>query len=81
MTTSPAIHLYRIAQEAVNNAIKHGMARKITISFHTDNNGTTLTIRNDGIGFRKVTLEGMGMSIMRYRANMIGATTRNPQRW
>ncbi len=69
-----AIHLYRIAQEAVNNAIKHGMARKITISFHTDNNGTTLTIRNDGIGFRKVTLEGMGMSIMRYRANMIGAT-------
>jgi signal transduction histidine kinase len=50
-----AIHLYRIAQEAVNNAIKHGMARNITISFHTDNNETALTIRNDGRGFRKVT--------------------------
>lgn len=69
-----AIHLYRIAQEAVNNAIKHGMARSITISFHAENNAIALTIRNDGKGFRKVTREGMGMSIMRYRANMIGAT-------
>lgn len=69
-----AIHLYRIAQEAVNNAIKHGMAKNITISFHTDNNWTVLTIRNDGIGFKKISREGMGMSIMRYRANIIGAS-------
>jgi signal transduction histidine kinase len=69
-----AMHLYRIAQEAVNNAIKHSLARNITISFRNDKNQTVLTIRNDGIGFKKTFCEGMGMKIMRYRANSIHAS-------
>jgi signal transduction histidine kinase len=71
-----AIHLYRIAQEAVNNAIKHGKARNIVVSFRGDNGATVLTVRNDGLGFRKTSQDsmGMGMSIMRHRANMIGAS-------
>ena len=71
-----AIHLYRIAQEAVNNAIKHGRAQNIMISLNTENRTTALTIRNDGLVFRRTDPlhKGMGLSIMRYRANMIGAS-------
>lgn len=74
--TINAIHLYRIVQEAVNNAIKHGRAKDIVISFATDNGITSLTIRDNGVGFRKVhkDMKGMGISTMKYRANMIGAT-------
>lgn len=70
-----AIHLYRIAQEAVNNAIKHGKANNIGITLTNDNEATVLMIKNDGIGFRRMlkNVSGMGMSIMRHRANMIGA--------
>jgi len=71
-----AIHLYRIAQEAVNNAIKHGKAKNIDITFTNDNETTVLMIKNDGAGFRRILKNagGMGMSIMRHRANMIGAS-------
>jgi len=71
-----AIHLYRIAQEAVNNAIKHGKANNIDITFTNENGTTVLMIKDDGAGFRKKlkTNGGMGMSIMKHRANMIGAS-------
>jgi signal transduction histidine kinase len=71
-----AIHLYRIAQEAVNNAIKHGQAKNIVIGLNTDNETWVLTIRNDGIAFRKrdPLQKGMGLSIMKHRASMIGAS-------
>lgn len=74
--TIHAIHLYRIAQEAVNNAIKHGRATDIAIGFDTENGITSLTIRDNGLGFRKAhsDMKGMGISTMKYRANMIGAT-------
>jgi signal transduction histidine kinase len=74
--TINAIHLYRIAQEAVNNAIKHGSASDIVIGFSTDNGTTSLTIRDNGVGFRKARrdMKGMGISTMKYRANMVGAT-------
>ena len=70
-----AIHLYRIAQEAVNNAIKHAKAKHIQITFSDDRGATVLAIRNDGLSFRKPgrTKPGMGMSIMKHRAGMIGA--------
>ncbi len=71
-----AIHLYRIAQEAVNNAVKHGRAKSITISLNTQNNQVELIVQDDGCGFPANTVKssGMGLRVMNYRAAMIGAT-------
>ncbi|MGV3772958.1 MAG: PAS domain-containing protein [Verrucomicrobiales bacterium] len=71
-----AVHLYRIAQEAVNNAIKHGKATAITISLMPQNNQAVLTITDNGCGLPKGAnkANGMGLRVMNYRANMIGAT-------
>jgi signal transduction histidine kinase len=71
-----AVHIYRIIQEAVNNAVKHGKATKIAVKFTEDKGITLLTIKNDGHGTRNVVKEniGMGISIMKHRANMIGAS-------
>lgn len=71
-----ANHLYRIAQEAVNNAVKHGKPAHITIQLAALGGRIQLTIRDDGIGFRTQPVSkelGLGLQIMRYRANMIGA--------
>jgi PAS domain S-box-containing protein len=70
-----AMHLYRIVQEAVNNAIKHGKAQQITITLSAWQGGMTLTVHDDGIGFPiDVTARrGMGLRIMHHRARMIGA--------
>jgi PAS domain S-box-containing protein len=69
-------HLYRIAQEAVNNAIKHGQAKNIIISLFPSNGHGTLRIENDGSGLPEPSTNGsgMGMQIMNYRARMIGGS-------
>ncbi|MHC4067942.1 MAG: PAS domain S-box protein, partial [Planctomycetota bacterium] len=72
-----ATHLYRIAQEAVNNATKHAQAQRIEITIAADDERrVTLTVRDDGVGlpddFDRT--DGMGLRIMNYRARMIGAT-------
>ena len=69
-------HLYHIAQEAVNNAIKHGGAKHIVIRLAASNDSGTLTICDDGAGFPATPPKdsGMGLHIMAYRANMIGGT-------
>lgn len=69
-------HLYRIAQEAVNNAIKHGRARNIVISLVAGDEYATLTIENDGASLPAASARGsgMGMQIMNYRARMIGGS-------
>ncbi|HON86274.1 MAG TPA: histidine kinase [Syntrophorhabdaceae bacterium] len=71
-----ATHLYRIVQEAVNNAIRHGDATKIIISLTKEKDKAILMIKNNGRPFRRVAKDsqGMGISIMRYRAGMIGAS-------
>jgi PAS domain S-box-containing protein len=70
-----ANHLYRIAQEAVNNAIKHGDGKKLMITLSADGGGVALSIRDDGRGLPDVrNSSGMGLHIMNYRAKMIGAT-------
>jgi PAS domain S-box-containing protein len=73
---SAATHLYHIAQEAVNNAIKHGNAHEVLIALSRDDDAGALTIEDDGVGFPAVaaTGSGMGLHIMRYRASMIGGT-------
>ena len=70
-----ATNVYRIAQEAVANAIKHGRARAILIRLAAHNGRTTLQVRDDGRGFRvKSRQSGMGLHTMRYRASMIGGS-------
>ena len=69
-----AVHLYRIAQEAINNATKHGKARKISLSLNAVDGLTTLRIADDGLGISKTAPDdgGMGLSIMNYRARLSG---------
>src|SRR5271154_365630 len=69
-----ATHLYHIAQEAVNNAIKHGHAQKILIRLTAEPGQGTLTIRDDGNGIAETLsgAQGMGLHIMNYRAGMVG---------
>lgn len=72
-----AAHLYRIAQEAVHNAVKHAQAKNITIRLK-DDGGVTLTVEDDGVGIapEKKYEPGMGLRIMQYRAHLInGALT------
>ncbi len=71
-----ATHLYRITQEAVNNALKHGNAKAITISLSSDNDNVALCIEDDGMGLNDSvpSNSGMGLRLMRYRARMIGAS-------
>ncbi len=68
-----AENLYRIAQEAITNAVKHGRPRRIAISAHFGVTKTVVTIANDGrrVEPSKIT-HGMGLQIMRYRANTLG---------
>jgi two-component system sensor kinase FixL len=72
--TSTAVHLYRIAQEAINNAIKHGEADHIWVALNSGDQKIELTIKDDGNGFdvTQEKLEGMGLRIMNYRAQMVG---------
>lgn len=68
-----ATHLYRIAQEAVSNAIKHGKAKTIVIKLETSDRGKILKVIDDGAGFRLPhdDAKGMGLRIMEYRARLV----------
>jgi PAS domain S-box len=67
--------LYRIAQEAVRNAIEHGAAREVLIQLTFGNHDMVLTVQDDGEGFNtKPNGHGMGLRIMRYRAQCIGGS-------
>ncbi len=68
-----ALHLYRITQEAINNAIRHGKARNIVISLDAAGQLITLRVSDDGMGIsQSVSTNGMGLAIMRYRARSTG---------
>jgi signal transduction histidine kinase len=69
------LHLYRIAQEAISNAFKHGKATEVQLDLRRDRNRMTLTIRDNGSGMPSVESrqkQGIGLHIMRYRAGAIG---------
>jgi PAS domain S-box-containing protein len=70
-----ALHLYRIAQEAVSNAIRHGKATHVRIDFVLKKRKHTLWIRDNGVGFpgEEHCKRGTGIRSMRYRAQIIGA--------
>lgn len=72
---SVSVHLYRIAQEGISNAIKHGCARNIRVELSEPPGETHLVIEDDGIGICNPSRKGsgMGLHIMNYRARAIGA--------
>lgn len=73
-----ATHLFRIAQEALNNAIKHANARNITMALGAHAKTITLEIRDDGVGIDKPSVgdRGMGLNILQYRAHCLGGSVR-----
>lgn len=70
-----ATHLFRIAQEALNNAMRHGQATEATISLRANDGTVSLSVADNGVGFPRQLPErrGLGLSIMQFRARMIGA--------
>src|SRR6056297_254500 len=69
-----ALHLYRIIQEAINNAVKHGKANSIDIQILEHDHHISIEIQDDGVGFsdQPSDQEGKGIQIMEYRARMMG---------
>ena len=69
-----AMHLFRIAQEAAQNALKHAQATRIEFDLRRAPEGLLLTVRDDGRGMDPDAEhgDGMGLKIMRYRANILG---------
>ena len=70
-----ALHLYRMVQEAVNNAVKHSHAQSICIRICEEEKKVHVSVEDDGIGFdpSENGHEGMGIYIMKYRADITGA--------
>ncbi len=68
-----ALHLYRVAQEAVKNAIKHSAAKNIIVTLDHNKENVCVRVEDDGCGFSPRRLsKGLGLHIMRYRANVLG---------
>jgi PAS domain S-box-containing protein len=69
-----AMHLFRIAQEAAQNALKHAQATRIELDLRREPEGLLLTVRDDGRGMDPdgEHVDSMGLKIMRYRANILG---------
>ena len=67
-------HLYRIAQEAISNAVKHGQATHVAIHVTCDDGALCLTITDDGVGFpvHRSHGKGLGLAIMEGRARLLG---------
>lgn len=72
-----AMHLYRITQEAINNAIRHGEAKSVSVSLVTNGSTCKVVIEDDGSGFdpnAEHKAPGVGLRLMNYRAAIIGGT-------
>jgi len=71
-----ATHLYRIAQEAVNNALKHGRATKVDLTLTEQAGGLELSVKNNGrdLPAAQPGNRGIGLNVMRYRAELIGGS-------
>ena len=78
MSPEVANHLYRIAQEAVRNAVRHGQARTIRLHLTSARAKVSLAIADDGVGMSAEAIDapGMGLKIMQYRARILGGEVR-----
>jgi two-component system, LuxR family, sensor kinase FixL len=70
-----ATHFYRLAQEAVSNSVRHGRATRVSLRLSRRSGSVALTIRDNGRGLRAKPSGklGLGLSLMNYRARMMGA--------
>jgi len=70
------IYLYRIAQEAINNAIKHGKAKRIQICLNASADSIILGVEDNGSGLpaKVPARKGFGLRIMEYRASSLGGS-------
>ncbi|MEO5755029.1 MAG: sensor histidine kinase [Chthoniobacterales bacterium] len=76
-----ALHLYRITEEAVGNAVKHSGAKNISVELDICGGRTVLVIQDDGKGFKQdLSSDGMGLRNIQYRASAIGANLTIGQR-
>lgn len=67
-------HLYRIAQEAVNNARKYAEASQVAVRLREEDDAVVLEVEDDGTGFDpSASSEGLGLRSMRHRAELLGA--------
>lgn len=67
------LHLYRIAQEALGNALRHARASHIRVLLQADEAMLCLSVSDDGVGLSATRSKGVGLSILGYRARSIGA--------
>jgi len=74
LDSQTALSLYRIVQEAIHNAIRHGEASQIEIGFERRTDHLVLRVHDDGVGFEvgQANASGMGLRVMQYRARSIG---------
>jgi DNA-binding LacI/PurR family transcriptional regulator/signal transduction histidine kinase len=73
-----ALHLYRIIQEALNNAVAHSRASHIQVSLKSDRESVEVMVADNGIGFnpQSVQTKGLGLRILKYRSSVIGGELR-----
>src|SRR5436853_772389 len=76
LSPSVAGHFFKIAQEALTNAIKHGKARQLSVRLEHQRERVVLSVRNDGVPFPTESFQKhrMGLRIMKYRAHVCGAS-------
>ena len=75
LDTTRSLQVYRIAQEAVHNSIKHGQAEGISVRLERQESMMSLQVEDDGIGLpAKRKLTGMGLTIMKHRAAALGGS-------
>jgi PAS domain S-box-containing protein len=79
LTDEAAVHVFRIAQEALSNAVKHAGANTVLVRLHSLPGLLQLEVTDDGQGIALAppitgnTAAGLGLQLMRYRAQMVGA--------
>ena len=69
LSPTQGIYIFRIMQEAINNAVKHAQSTQISVRLTEDGHFLSLSVRDNGIGFnREIALPGDGLKNMRYRS-------------
>ena len=77
-STSASVHLYRITQEFLNNAIRHGKPTRVDVRLESNADSVRIEVVNDGCPFIDPGSQsgGMGLKILHFRADAIGANMR-----